>query len=299
MWALRAISPVILALVALCATLAARPAEAAARLVLLGTFDWQLARKDFGGLSGLAVQDGGARLLSISDEGELFEASVTRDDAGRIAGIDLVQAARPLDNFGKPVSGFRQDAEGMTFGQDGRLYLSFEGYARVAGFQLWDMTPHPMNRWDEFRAIWGNQGFESLATLPDGRLMTILEVAQDGAYHTKVHDADGWHDGPSLPAAEGYQASGADVGPDGRLYLLERDFGLIEGYSTRIRRFQITPDGFAHAETLYEAGHGGSMNYEGISLWKDASGRTVVSLVSDNNFDPLIPTRLAEFVLDE
>ena len=35
----------------------------------------------------------------------------------------------------------------------------------------------------------------------------------------------------------------ADFGPDGQLYLLERDFGWLAGFATRVRRFTLGPDG--------------------------------------------------------
>ena len=35
----------------------------------------------------------------------------------------------------------------------------------------------------------------------------------------------------------------ADFGPDGKLYLLERDFSWLGGFATRVRRFALGPDG--------------------------------------------------------
>lgn len=273
------------------------PAQSAG-LSDMGRFVWDEDRDGFGGLSDLIMTDFGTRMTAISDQGTLFQAEVTRSAAGAISKVRLLRADRPLDNSGQPVSGFRQDAEDLTMGPDGMLYISFEGYARVAGFRPPDMTPRPMNRWDQFRDIWGNEGFEALATLPDGRLMTVIEVSQNGLYTTMMRSAEGWSKGPGIPVDGYWQASGADVGPDGKLYLLERDYSLVWGYSTRIRRFTLSEAGFDAGQTIYSTPDGGSENYEGISVWRDADGRLVASLISDNNLRPGTATVIAEFKLD-
>lgn len=278
--------------------LALAQSVAGAELVPAGRYVWSEARSDFGGLSDLIVTGAGRKMVAISDEGELFQAGLERSAGGEIGGVNLTRADRPLDNKGQPVSGFRQDAEDLTYGRDGALYVSFEGYARVAGFKLPDMTPHPTNRWDQFESLWGNEGFEGLATLPDGRLMVVIEVATGGSYRTLVHGAGGWKDGPRLPASGTYQASGLDVGPDGRLYLLERDYSLIWGFATRVRRFAFTPKGVDAGEVLYDTPDGGSENFEGISVWRDDAGQMRVSLISDNNFAAGVATVIAEFRLE-
>lgn len=267
-------------------------------LTALGRYTWKEDRDGFGGLSDLIMTDRGVRMTAISDEGTLFEAEVERGTTGGIASARVLRAERPLDNFGNPVSGFRQDAEDLTLGADGMLYIAFEGYARVAGFRPPDMTPHPMNRWDQFKDIWGNEGFEALATLPDGKLIVAIEVSRGGHFTTMLHDAAGWKAGPGIPVDGNWQASGADVGPDGKFYLLERDYSLVWGYSTRIRRFTVSEAGFDEGETLYITPDGGSDNFEGISVWRDTEERLVLSLISDNNFRSGTATVIAEFRLD-
>ena len=91
----------------------------------------------------------------------------------------------------------------------------------------------------------------------------------------------------------------ADFGPDGRLYLLERDFTWVGGFATRVRRFALGSDGFEDEVTLLRTGTGELDNMEGLSTWRDAAGRTRVTLVSDDNFFPLQRTRFAEYVVSD
>ena len=58
-------------------------------------------------------------------------------------------------------------------------------------------------------------------------------------------------------------------------------------------------DGFGPGETLLETAPGVLDNMEGISLWQDGTGQTVVTLISDDNFLPIQNTLLAEYDLVE
>ena len=99
--------------------------------------------------------------------------------------------------------------------------------------------------------------------------------------------------------ASKYLAVGADFGPDGRFYLLERRVNLLARFSTRIRRFDYAQGAFGAAQTLMTSAPGALGNMEAISLWTDAAGQVVVSLVSDDNFLPLQETTVVEFALKE
>jgi hypothetical protein len=51
-------------------------------------------------------------------------------------------------------------------------------------------------------------------------------------------------------------------------------------------------------EVVFETTPGIYSDFEGLSLWTDAKGRLIATLVSDNNFLPFSSTMLAEFALD-
>ncbi|NBR51900.1 MAG: hypothetical protein EBT91_00245 [Rhodobacteraceae bacterium] len=95
-------------------------------------------------------------------------------------------------------------------------------------------------------------------------------------------------DGPFL-------ITGADVGPDGYRYILERDFVGV-GFRSRIRRMDLA-DGAT--ETLMVSAPWEYDNLEGISAWRDGEGRLRLTTVSDNNFLAIQKTEFVEFVVTD
>ncbi|MCB2135416.1 MAG: esterase-like activity of phytase family protein [Rhodobacteraceae bacterium] len=272
----------------------------AAELTHLGTYFWTEERAGFGGFSGLEMAEAGRTLFAASDAGDLFVAHVTRGPNGAVTAIATDRQGRFLDNFGKPVAGFTADAEALALGPDGTLHVAFESYARIAAFHPPDMMPEAESGWDRFRETWGNAGFEALTILPDGRLMAVMErVDVKGGYPTFIGVDKDWTPGPAIPTTGGYNAAGADTGPDGRIYLLERKTDFLGRFSTRIRRLDLNADGFGDGEVLLETPPGSLDNMEGISLWRDQGGRAIITLISDDNFRFFQDTLVVEYVLEE
>lgn len=279
--------------------LLAAGAAGAAELIPRGIYEWHEARDGFGGFSGLAMAGDGASFLTVSDEGEMVRARVRRNAEGRIEAVETDWQARLRDNSGKPVSGFTADAEALAVGPDGTVYVGYESYTRITSVTLPGLMPATLHRWDRFRDLWGNAGFEGLAVLPDGRLIAILEAPGDGGFATFIGRNADWRPGPPLPAEGGFDVADAVVGPNGKLWLLERRLRSVAGFATRIRRFAFADGGFGPPETLLETDPGALDNMEGISLWTDAGGQTVVSLISDDNFLFVQKTILAEYEVRE
>lgn len=287
-----------LTLAILVAGLGFHPAGAA-ELQARGIYYWSEDRPDFGGFSGLAMAPDGAVLMAVSDTGGLWRASVRRDAVGRITGIATGWKARFLNNFGVLADAFNSDAEALAVATDGTVYVGFEGYARVAAFHPPDMMPTPQHAWDRFRDLWGNAGMEALTLRPEGGLLAVIEEPSSGSLRTLLGDSREWRPGPPLPASDGFSASDATFGMDGRLYLLERRFAYTAGYATRIRRFSYAEGVFDAGETLLLTAPGDLDNMEGISLWQEPGGGTVISLISDDNFLPVQNTLVVEYDLVE
>lgn len=280
-------------------------AAGAAELMPISQYTWRESDDAFGGFSGLVAAPDGSTFYAVTDQGELFHAAVVRDSGRRIAEIRTLWHDRLLDNHGKRVEGFTADAEALAPAGDGGLYVAYESYARVTGLHPPDLHPMPLHGFEHFRELWNNESFEGLAERPEGGLIVVSETAQVGTagYPTFLGDGAGremtWRPGPAVPAGEGgFDVSDVAFGPDGRFYLLERRVSL-GGFASRIRRFDYNDGVFGAAATLLETAPGALDNMEGMSLWTDAQGRTVISLISDDNFLFLQNTVVAEYELRE
>ncbi|MGB5870153.1 MAG: esterase-like activity of phytase family protein [Albidovulum sp.] len=261
---------------------------------------WEDPSEEFGGISGLDVIENGLGLWVVSDRGRLFRASLTRDDMDQVSGIQITERYHLLDDFGREVSGFSSDSEAVRVLDDGRVVISFEGLTRVAYFSPPSMVEHLLNDWMRFETLWGNKGMEALAISSTGQITTLLEkpAANKGYVSFVYHGDDKWEEGPYLATDGRFMATDADFGPDGRLYVLERRFSYVWGYSTRISVYSPLDEGYSMPEVVLETAPGSYSDFEGLSLWTDAKGRLIATLVSDNNFLPFSSTMLAEFALD-
>jgi hypothetical protein len=91
-----------------------------------------------------------------------------------------------------------------------------------------------------------------------------------------------------------YPLSGADIGPEGRLYVLERDF-IGVGFRNRVRRFALDGTG---EEVVLETRVLTYDNLEGISVWQDVQGLRM-TLISDDNFRSFQRTEIVEYRLTD
>jgi hypothetical protein len=252
---------------------------------------------NFGGFSGLLVSQG--RLHAVSDKGWWFGATLHEDnDALHLANARL---APMRDGEGDSYTKSGGDAEGLTrLGP--RLMVSFERDHRVmrlrdTGRMGGAIQPRSF---EQFRS---NKGLEALATLPDGRMMVLAEGADDRGTPLFLIDPAGDVTEFRLPRPGRHSVTGADIGPDGRLYLVLRDYSLLFGVSIRVMRYRLGADGLPlpdSTETLaaFEASSGID-NMEGIALDTGAGGESRLWLISDNNFSSSQRTLLVRFeVLD-
>ncbi len=100
-----------------------------------------------------------------------------------------------------------------------------------------------------------------------------------------------------LPRRGSFLPTGADIGPDGLLYILERAFTAL-GFRSRIRRLDPAAPG-AGVQTLITTPMGLHDNLEGISVWRSNTGATCLTLVSDDNFLAIQTSELVEYALTE
>ena len=281
---------------------AADPAPRSAPQVdYVATYVWSMDDDTFGGFSGIEISPDGSRFTVLSDRATLRWGHIERDTEGRIQGMEPSGQAHLLDSKGKWLKpGWQGDSEGLAIGPDGKIWISFEGLVRVAGYDTPGSPAQPLPRPPAFKAMQLNSSMEALAILPDGTLLTLPE--RSGAL-TRPFPVWRWRNGVwdqpfSIPRSGDWLAVGADVGPDGRLYLLERDFKGLLGFRSRVRRFDLDEQGVGNEQVLLESRPMQYDNLEGISVWDDGGGIRL-TLISDDNFNWFQRTELVEYRVTE
>lgn len=281
---------------------AADPAPSAGpRVDYVATYVWSLPDEQFGGFSGIEISADGSRFTALSDRASIRWGSVERDAEGRIRGLEPAGRARLRDSSGKPLKpGWQGDSEGLAVAPDGTIWISFEGLTRIARYDTPDSPAQPLPRPPEFKAMQRNSSLEALAILPDGTLLTLPERS---GQLTRPFPVWRWRDGRwdqpfAIPRSGDWLAVGADVGPDGRFYLLERDFKGLLGFRARVRRFDLTEQGALNERVLLESRPLQYDNLEGISVWDDGTGIRL-TLIADDNFNWFQRTELVEYRVTE
>ena len=234
----------------------------------------------FGGISAIEMQNPGIRAMVLSDRGAAF--TITLDRTAQSYVIAAVQQPQP-----------HRDSEGLAQ-SDKHMFFSYEGPAEV-----WRADKTRLPRHPDFAAYPPNGSLEALAAAPDGTLYALPEQSGGRRQPFPIYRffQDGWQIIGRLPQRGPFLPAGADIGPQGRLYILERAFSLL-GFRSRVRRIDLeNPD--AEAETLLTTGPGVHDNLEGLAVWRSRSGATCLTFVSDNNFLPIQRTEWVEYALTE
>jgi len=280
-----------------------------ARARVLGALALSADHPRFGGFSGLALDPDGAGFTAVSDRGWFLTGRLTRD-GGALSGVTDARLHPMRDPRGRAVAGDQADAEGLAQGADGALFVSFEGDARVWRYAHPDAPAVALPVAPAFRRLQRNSGLEALAITHDGALLTIpersgaldrpfpvfrLDPDSDSDRRQGALDSD-WRKG-ALPRDPPLLPTGADVAPDGMLYVLERDFSWLGGFSTRLRRASLADWPALRPETLFTQ-RGGLDNMEGLASWRDDSGAVRLVMIADDNFSPLQRTVLMELRLE-
>ncbi|MCQ0969495.1 esterase-like activity of phytase family protein (plasmid) [Paracoccus sp. TK19116] len=302
----RTLRPLAAALIALAACTA--PVAGAPVVEHVGTHVWtsDMEDPDFGGFSGIEISADGASFHAISDRAWIYWGSIQRDNAGRIRGLSLAGRAHLKDSRGSELPpGRLGDSEGLAIADDGTIWITFEGLDRLAAYDTPDSPARRIPRPPVLAELQVNSGMEALAIAGDGTLLAVPERSgqQTRPYPVLRYDPEAqvW-DVPFQIERQGrWLPTGADFGPDGMLYLLERDFRGVLGFQSRVRRFDIsdaTTDTILTGEELLSTSPLQYDNLEGISVWDDGLGLRI-TMISDDNFLFVQRTELVEYRVRE
>lgn len=262
------------------------------------TIVWREQGARFGGFSGIEVTAQGAKLVGITDKGNWITADLTRLD-GRLTGARMTGFGPLLAISGKRLTGRNADSEGLALGPGGEFYVSFEGFHRVRRYDRIDGPAANVTAAAEFAGLQNNSSLEAMAVDKDGTLYTIPERsgALERPFPVFRFRNGTWDSKLSLRRDGDFLVVGADFGPDGRFYILERSYNVVGLFTTRVRSFDLSAEGFKDERVVLETRTGQLDNMEGISVWEDDQGVTRITMVSDDNFRILQRTMLVEYVL--
>jgi len=263
----------------------------------------------FGGLSGLWRSPDGVRLVAITDNGFWLTATV-RSEGGRIVALDGAELAPILGASGRPLHRSRYyDTESLTIA-DGVAYIGVERTHDVLRFEFGREGVAARARIvavpREVKRLPNNRGLEAIGVVPAGHPLAGAVVA--------ISERSGSDDEPTLGLIlggrqpglfkvvrhDGYDITDMAFLPGGDMLLLERWYRPLRGVGMRIRRIagaSLKPGALLDGSYLIEADLGQEIdNMEGLCVHQDGS-KTVLTLISDDNFSFIQRTVLLEFEL--
>lgn len=270
----------------------------------------------FGGFSGLEIEPDGKKIVAVSDAGSWMTAEIEYSDATP-RGLRNVRIGPLMTKGGKSLAKDRdRDAEAVRLVggtlSSGSLLISFEQNSRIGRFEI---TPqgllpptHYLKMPPELRRFKRNQSLESLAVLKAGPFSGSAVAFPEGMVEKDDrHTGWIWVKGEPqrflLNNPGKFNITDAVSLADGSLIVLSRRFGWLEGVKMRLQRLpasEIKPGAVIEGEVLLEADMSSDIdNMEGIAAHRNAAGETVLTLISDNNFNNFLQrTILLQFTLE-
>lgn len=285
------------------------------RLEFRGGLVLTSSERRFGGLSGIMMAPDGRSFTAIGDEGTWLSGEIDYDGRAPKA-LKNVRLGPLLGRNGRPLGRKRDsDAEGIALLSGtlkrGIAIVAFERNHRIARYPVVDgqlgVPQGVVSLPPEARKLKSNSGIEALTVMRGGRYKgSVLAFAEEPIDSSDRHAGWLWVNGRpkriSVPVIGGFALTGATGLDDGSVILLERRFRITEGVQMRARLLpaeQIRPDATIEGETLLSADMGFEIdNMEAIGVHTTSDGATVLTIVSDNNFNSFLQrTLLLQFTL--
>lgn len=271
----------------------------AEKLRFMGSIEFTSESERFGGWSGLHLSDNGKNFTALSDRGSFMTGQIIRD-VDRISEVKIINIIPLRQIDGEYVHGRNSDAEGLAISRSGKVYVSFEGFHRVRWHGYLASRGNHIDPHSDFKKMQNNSGMEALAIDRWGILYTIPERSGElnKPFPIYQYKDKKWQRFSTIPRKGKFLVVGADFGPDGRLYVLERSFTWLGGFATRIRSFSKGKYKFYNERILLTTPTGRHDNLEGISVWRDANNFIRITMISDDNFKVFQRTELVEYLIE-
>jgi hypothetical protein len=244
------------------------------------------------GLSDLKIWPDG-RLLSISDEGDVFEGRILLDADGRLSGVTEGKLFPLRGADGQPLSaqGKREsDSEGIAELADGDQLVSLERDDRIL---LYPAKGGPPRRAPSPNVVFpDNLGMEALAEDPASGPDAYIAGGEASGQTWVCRLSADCQDSFLVAKDDDFGLTAiAPLPGGGRTYLL-RAFSVLKGARVILR---VTgPDG-ATLDELKLAAPYTVDNFEGVAALPQADGSIRFYLISDDNFSKLQRTLLLAF----
>ena len=264
----------------------------------------------FGGISGIRFEADGDRFLAITDRGFWLRGTLKSESGRPVAMADVEMAPMLAAGGGAITARGWYDTESLAV-DGGLVYVGVERVDRILRFDFGAsgvLAPgQPINVPAAMRTIPKNQGIEGMVFVPKGQplggtLIALSERGLDAAGNTRGFLIGGSSRGEfAVRRAADFDITDAALIPGGDLLILERHFSWRSGIGMRIRRIPlaaIKPGALVDGPVLIEAGNSHQIdNMEGLAAQRTAAGETIITIVSDDNFNPLQRTILLRFAL--
>ena len=256
---------------------------------------------DFGGISGLTISKNGENFVMISDKSFFFKGKIVRDNLNKITDLKILEKGKLSSSKGEILTGKNIDSESIVKINRNGYYISFESNNRIMYHETLKSPGKFMPKHSDFNKLLFNDGIEALAIKENGELYAIPELPPNGKDYHPIYKFNNneWSIIDEIKIDQGFKVVDAEMIDDKNLITLERKFSFYDGFKIRLRRIIFEKNNIKNSEILLESLPWEYYNFEGLSKWKDNDGKIHLTLISDNQFSPLLKTEIREFILEK
>ncbi|MBO6504562.1 MAG: esterase-like activity of phytase family protein [Kordiimonadaceae bacterium] len=252
--------------------------------------------QDFGGFSGLVIEEETSQLVAINDKGDWWQ--VPFDAMNAVAPAGGTMRAYTLGAVSDKAN---LDAESLLQLNGGYL-ISFEQVHRLE-FQP-EVGGKPTHETGfaaiDFAGVSKNSGMEAIALLPSGELLAFTERGRDTQGKLKAWLVSAEQAEPLFFAPpKNFAPTDAATLPNGDVLVLLRKFSAVEGVEVRLHHLSaadIKPGAVLVGDPVLRLTPEGPVdNMEGLDVVALDDNTVRIAMISDDNFNPLQRTLLMLF----